>query len=110
MILLCGCIEFSVIYAHPPSRDGLLRDKLIFVVFNNHHTSLLRYNLHGANPLAVWHGIYYSDVQEFQHFFLDNLSHRIVQPFLRLPRRCFGRIYSDMMRAEGRADSLKVLE
>ena len=110
MILLCGCVEFSVIYTHPPSRDGSLRDKFIFVVFNDRHASLLGHNLHGANPLAMWHRIDYPGVQEFQDLFLDNFSHRIVEPTLRLLGRCFGRVYRNAMRAEGRANSLKVLE
>jgi len=62
------------------------------------------------NPLSMWHGIDYPGMQEFQDLFLDNLSHRMVEPSLRLSRRCFCRIYRNMMRAEGRADSLKVLE
>ena len=106
MILLRGYVGFLVIYTHPPSRDGSLRDKFIFVVFNDRHASLLGHNLHGANPLIVWYGIDYPDMQEFQDLFLDDFSHFIVQPTLRLPRRCFGGVYRNAMRAEGRADSL----
>ena len=107
MIHLSGLVEFSVIYTHPPSRDGSLRDKFIFVVFNDRHASLLWHNLNRANPLAVWHEIDYPGVQEFQDFFLDDLSHCIVEPTLRLPRRCFGRIYRNTMCAEGRLIPLR---
>ena len=48
--------------------------------------------------------------QEFQNFFLNNLSYRIIKPMLGLPRRYRVRIYRDAMGAKSRANSLKVLE
>ena len=109
MILLRGGVELSVICAYPPSRDGSLRDKIIFVVFNDLHASLLWHNLDRTHPLTVRHEIDYPGVQELLDLHLDNLSHRIIYPTLRLPRRCARWVYRDAMSTEGRADSLKAL-
>jgi hypothetical protein len=49
-------------------------------------------------------------VQEFEDFFLNNLSHRIVKPTIWLPRRYRVRICRDAMGAKSRANSVKVSE
>ena len=56
----------------------------------------------------MWHGIDYPGMQEFQDLFLNNLSHRMVEPSLRLYGRCFCRIFWNTMHAKGRADSLRL--
>jgi hypothetical protein len=87
-----------------------LWDKLIFVIHNDRHASLLRHNLNGAYLLTVRHGIDYPGVQEFEDLFLDSFPHLVVQPTLRLPRRCAGWVYRDAMGAKGRTNSLEILE
>ena len=85
MIFLCSLVEFSIIYAHPPSYDGLLWDKLVIIVFNYCHSSLLRYYLYGVDSLAVWNKVDYAHAQELQDLFLHYFPHRIIEPSLRLP-------------------------
>jgi len=65
VILLCSLVIFLVIYTHPPSHDGSLRDQLVLIISNDRHASLLRHNLHGTYPLAIGHGVDYTHVQEF---------------------------------------------
>jgi len=71
---------------HP--RDGSLWDKLIIIVSNYSHSSLLRYYLYRADPLTIWDRVDYARMQELQDLFLHYFSHRIISPSLRLPRRC----------------------
>jgi plasmid replication initiation protein len=56
------------------------------------------------------HGIDYPSMQKLENLFLDDLPHRIIEPTLRLTRGCARWVYRDARSAEGRADSLKVLE
>jgi hypothetical protein len=56
------------------------------------------------------HGIDYLGMQKLENLLLDDLSHCIIKPMLRLPIRCVGWVYRDAMSADGRADSLSVLE
>jgi hypothetical protein len=58
----------------------------------------------------MWYSIDYPGVKEFKDLYLNNFPHRIVQPTLRFPRRCARWVYWDAMSAEGRTDSLEILE
>jgi hypothetical protein len=99
-----------VIYAHPPFRGNSLWDQLIFTILNDRPSSLFWHYLNGAHPLAMRHGIDYTEVQKLENFFLDNLPYRIIQPKLWFPTRCARWVYRDVMSVEGTTDSLKVLE
>ena len=70
MILLSGLVEFPVIYTHLPPRDSPLRDKFILFILKDCHSSLLRYDLDRANPLAMWHGIDNPSCKSFMTSFL----------------------------------------
>ena len=78
MIFLRGRVKFLIVYAHPPPRDRSLRYEFVLAVLNDHHTSLLWYNLYWAYPLAMWHGINDPGVQELKDLFLNDISHRVV--------------------------------
>ena len=110
MILLCGLVEFSVIYAHSPSLDGTLWNQLVLAVFHYRHASFLGHDLDGARPLTVRDRINDPGMEELEDFFLHHLSHGIVQPSLGFPRRCHVRVGRDSMCAKSRADAFEILE
>jgi len=110
VVLLCGLVEFFVVYAHPPSRDGTLWNHLVLTVFHYRHASFLGHDLDRAHPLTVRDRIYDPGVQELEDLFLHHLSHGIVQPSLGFPRRCHVWIERDMVCAKSRADALEILE
>src|SRR4029078_1475488 len=69
MILPRRLIQFSIIDAHPPSRDGSLRYQLLLLIFHNRESSFLRNAMHGAYPFTMWHGVYYSGIQPSLMFY-----------------------------------------
>src|SRR6185503_14540628 len=83
MILPRCLIQFSIINAHPPSRDGSLRYQLLLLIFHNRE-SFLRNAMHGAYPFTMWHGVYYSGIQQFDNLFLHHITHSMAQPSLML--------------------------
>jgi hypothetical protein len=110
VIFLCCRVKFPVINAHSPTRDGSLQDKLIFIILNDHHASLLGHNLNGAYPLAMWHGIDYPGMQELKDLGLNDFPRCIVKPMLTLPRWSTSWVYRDAMCAKGRTDPFEILE
>ena len=82
MVFLCSLVEFSVINAHFSPRDGTLWDQLVFIVFNDRHSSFLGYHLDGTNLVTMWYGIYYPGVKKFEDFLLHDFPHRIIEPTL----------------------------
>lgn len=86
MIFTGRLVELPVIDAHSPSCDGPLRYELISLILDQCHATLLGNHLNGTDPFTILHGVDDTGVQELQHFFLDYLPHRIIQPSLMLSR------------------------
>src|SRR6185503_14021885 len=84
MILPRRLIQFSIIDAHPPSRDGSLRYQLLLLIFHNRESSFLWNAMHGAYPFTMWHGVYYSGIQQFDNLLLHHITHSMAQPSLML--------------------------
>ena len=99
MVFLCCRVDFSVINAHSPPCDGTLWNELIFIVFNDRHSSFLWNHLDGTNPVTMWYVIHNLGVKKFEDFLLHDFSHHIVEPMLRLSRWCTRRINWNAMSA-----------
>src|SRR6185295_1919371 len=82
MILPRCLIQFSIIDAHPPSRDGSLQYQLLLLIFHNRESSFLWNATHGAYPFTMWHGVYYSSIQQFDNLLLHHITHSMAQPSL----------------------------
>src|SRR6185312_11166813 len=82
MILPRCLIQFSIIDAHSPSRDGSLRYQLLLLIFHNRESSFLRNAMNGAYPFTMWHGVYYSGIQQFENLLLYHITHSMAQSSL----------------------------
>jgi hypothetical protein len=53
MILPGAFVKLSIINAHSPTSDGPLRNEFIFLILDDHHTTLLWHHLHWTYPLSA---------------------------------------------------------
>jgi hypothetical protein len=110
MIFPSSFIELPVVDAYPPTGDSPLRNDLIFLIVDNHHSTLLRHHLYWTDPLSVRNKIDNSSLKWFQHLLLYNLPHRIIQSSQMLTDRLMFLLHGNEMSAMARANSLQFLE
>jgi hypothetical protein len=106
MIFPSSFVELPVVDAHPPTGDSLLRNELIFLIADNHHSTLLRHHLYWTDPFTVKNRIDNSSLKWFQHLLLYYLPYRIIQSSLMLTDRLMILLRRSTMSAKGRANSL----
>jgi hypothetical protein len=106
MIFPSSFVELPVVDAHPPTGDSLLRNEFIFLIADNHHSTLLRHHLYWTDPFTVENRIDNSSLKWFQHLLLYYLPYRIIQSSLMLTDRLMILLRRSTMSAKGRANSL----
>jgi hypothetical protein len=110
MIFPSSFIELLVLDAHPPTSDSPLRNELIFLIADNHHSTLLRHHLYWTDPFTIRNRIDNSSLKRFQHLLLYYLPHRIIQPSLMLTDTLMFLLHGNVMSAKAQANSLQIFE
>jgi hypothetical protein len=106
MIFLSSFVELPIVDAHSPIGDSPLRNELIFLIVDNHHSTLLRHHLYWTDPFTITNWIDNSSLKWFQHLLLYYLPHRIIQPSLMLMDRLMFLFHVNAMGAKAQANSL----
>ena len=81
-----------------------------FYCFNDCHSSFLWNHLHGTNLVTMWYGINNPKMKKFEDFLLHDFPHRIIEPTLRLSRRCTRRVNRNAMGIESWANPFEILQ
>jgi hypothetical protein len=110
MIFSSSFVELSVVDAHPPTGDSPLRNELIFLIEDNHYSTLLQHHLYWTDPFTVRNRIHNSSLKWFQHLLLYYLLQCIIQSSLMHMDRLMLMLPENMMSAKARANSLQILE
>src|SRR3954468_8446227 len=70
VVLPCGGIQLSVVYAHPPSCMNSSRNHLIIRILDHCNSTLLWHNMYGTYPLAVGDWKDYSHINGGEKMFV----------------------------------------
>ncbi|GJV45711.1 hypothetical protein Tco_1430247 [Tanacetum coccineum] len=86
VVLSGSLIQLSIVDAYSPPCDQSSRYKIIFIVFDDGHATLLWYTMHRAYPWTVRDRINQSGVKKLFNFFLDDVMDFWIYPPLMLNR------------------------
>lgn len=87
MVFASSTIELPVVHANTPFGHRPRWDELIFVILNHGHAFFLWHILHQTHPRTIGNGLDSPEIQLFYDFFIHQLLHGRVQPFLMLHAR-----------------------
>ena len=93
VVFMGGCVQLPVVNTHTPPCNCSSWDQLIFLIFNNSHTSLFRDNLYWGYPLVIRDRVDNPSIQQLKNFLFHTLIRIEIESSLSLYGRSAIRLH-----------------